>query len=174
MSRDAWKRFDANGSWYYEVVLPGFKYNMMDIQAAMGIHQLDRLGAFQQRRRAIVETYQQELGSLDCLQLPVERPEAESSWHLYILRLNLERLTIDRSRFIDELRALNIGTSVHYLPVHMHPFYSNKYGYRPDDIPVAARAYARMLTIPLHPGLTDQDVADVISAIRLVAARYRL
>lgn len=166
MNRDAWKRFDKSGSWYYEVILPGFKYNMTDVQAAIGLHQLRRLEAFQRRRREIVAAYAQGLGDLDALQLPVERPEVESSWHLYVIRLNLEHLGIDRNAFIAELKARNIGTSVHYLPVHMHPFYRDKYGYRPDDCPVAADAFARMLTLPLHPGLSDEDVVDVVEAVR--------
>jgi len=168
MNRDAWKRFDKSGSWYYEVILPGFKYNMTDVQAAIGLHQLSRLEAFQRRRREIVAAYAQGLGGLDALQLPVERPEVESSWHLYVIRLNLEHLSIDRNAFIEELKARNIGTSVHYLPVHMHPFYRDKYGYRPDDCPIAADAFSRMLTLPLHPGLSDQDVVDVVEAVRNV------
>ncbi len=166
MNRDAWKRFDKSGSWYYEVVLPGFKYNMTDVQAAIGLHQLDRLEGFQRRRREVVAAYEKGFRDLTALQLPVERPEVESSWHLYVIRLNLDLLTIDRNTFIEELKARNIGTSVHYLPVHMHPFYRDKYGYRPEDCPVAADAFSRMLTLPLHPGLSEEDVADVIQAVR--------
>jgi dTDP-4-amino-4,6-dideoxygalactose transaminase len=165
MNRDAWKRFDKSGSWYYEVVLPGFKYNMTDIQAALGLHQLDRLQAFQRRRREVVAAYGARLGRLPCLELPVERPEVESSWHLYVLRLRLDQLRIDRGTLIEELKARHIGTSVHYLPVHMHPYYREKYGYRPGDCPVAADAFGRMLSLPLHPGLTDRDVADVCEAL---------
>ncbi len=166
MNRDAWKRFDKSGSWYYEVVLPGFKYNMTDVQASIGLHQLDRLEGFQRRRREVVAAYGAGLGDLAAIQLPVERPEVESSWHLYVIRLNLDHLTIDRNAFINELKDRNIGTSVHYLPVHMHPFYRDKYGYKPEDCPVAADAFTRMLTLPLHPGLSDQDVQDVVEAIR--------
>jgi dTDP-4-amino-4,6-dideoxygalactose transaminase len=165
MNRDAWKRFDRSGSWYYEVVLPGFKYNMTDIQAALGLHQLDRLQGFQQRRREVVAAYRDRLGRLTCLELPVERPEVESSWHLYVLRLRPDQLRIDRNALIEGLKARNIGTSVHYLPVHMHPYYREKYGYRTEDCPVAADAFSRMLSLPLHPGMTDQDVSDVCEAL---------
>ena len=165
MNRDAWKRFDRSGSWYYEVVLPGFKYNMTDIQAAMGLHQLDRLAGFQKRRREVVQAYGAKLGSHGCLQLPVELPDVESSWHLYVIRLHLDQLRIDRNAFIEELKDRNIGTSVHYLPVHMQPYYREKYGYRPEDCPVAAEAFTRMITLPLHPGMTDQDIEDVVEAI---------
>jgi dTDP-4-amino-4,6-dideoxygalactose transaminase len=166
MNRDAWKRFDRSGTWYYEVVLPGFKYNMTDVQAAIGLQQLKRLGTFQARRRELVARYEAGLGDLAALELPVERPWAESSWHLYVIRLRTEALRIDRNTFIEELKARNIGTSVHYLPVHMHPFYRDKYGYRPEDNPVAADAFTRMLSLPLHPGLTDEDLDDVIQAVR--------
>lgn len=172
MNRDAWKRFDKSGSWYYEVVLPGFKYNMTDVQAAIGLHQLDRLEGFQCRRREVVTAYGNGLGHLPAIQLPVERPEVESSWHLYVIRLNLDLLSIDRNTFIEELKARNIGTSVHYLPVHMHPFYRDKYGYKPEDCPVAADAFTRMLTLPLHPGLSEEDVQDVITAVREIVSTF--
>lgn len=173
MNRDAWKRFDKSGSWYYEVVLPGFKYNMTDVQASIGLHQLDRLEGFQRRRREVVAAYGAGLGDLAAIQLPVERPEVESSWHLYVIRLNLALLTIDRNTFIKELKARNIGTSVHYLPVHMHPFYRDKYGYKPEDCPVAADAFSRMLTLPLHPGLSGQDVQDVVEAVQDVVRTFQ-
>jgi len=165
MNRDAWKRFDRSGSWYYEVVLPGFKYNMTDIQAALGLHQLDRLAGFQRRRREVVGRYRTLLGRFDCLELPTELPEVESSWHLYVIRLHLAQLRIDRNGFIEELKSRNIGTSVHYLPVHMQPYYREKYGYRPEHCPVAAEAFDRMISLPLHPGMTDRDVEDVAEAI---------
>lgn len=173
MNRDAWKRFDQSGSWYYEVVLPGFKYNMTDVQAAIGLHQLDRLPSFQRRRREVVRAYEAGLGDLSSLQLPVERAEVESAWHLYVVRLRLAELSINRNQFIEEMKARNIGTSVHYLPVHMHPYYRDKYGYKPEDCPVATDAYSRMLSLPLHPGLSDQDVADVIAAVRDIAIHHR-
>jgi dTDP-4-amino-4,6-dideoxygalactose transaminase len=174
MNRDAWKRFDKSGSWYYEVVLPGFKYNMTDLQAAIGLHQLERLEQFQRRRREVVEAYRKGFESISALELPVERDYAESSWHLYILRLRLNELRIDRNAFIEAMTKRNIGTSVHYLPVHMHPFYANKYHYRPEDCPVAFDAYTRMLTIPLHPGLSDHDVHDIIEAVRATVQENRI
>ncbi len=174
MNRDAWKRFDKSGSWYYEVVLPGFKYNMTDVQAAIGIHQLKRLEGFQKRRREVVVRYEAGLGTLPELQLPVELEGCESSWHLYVLRLRTEMLRIGRNDMIEGLKALNIGTSVHYVPVHMHPFYRDKYGYRPEDCPVALDAYTRMLSLPLHPRLTDADVDCVIEAVRSLVEANRI
>jgi dTDP-4-amino-4,6-dideoxygalactose transaminase len=176
MNRDAWKRYSAGGSWYYEVVLPGFKYNMTDIQAALGLVQLGRLAGFQARRREIVARYNAAFGAgaaQDALQTPTERPNAESAWHLYVLRLKLDALTIDRARFIDELKARNIGTSVHFIPLHLHPYYRDRYGWAPEAYPVAYGEYQRAVSLPLHPRLSDDDADDVIQAVLDVVAAYR-
>jgi dTDP-4-amino-4,6-dideoxygalactose transaminase len=173
MSRDAWKRYSAEGCWYYEVVRPGFKCNMTDIQAAMGLHQLRKLPQFQARRRAIAHRYNQAFSQVPEVQIPAARPEVEHAWHLYVLRLNLECLTISRNRFIDELKARNIGTSVHFIPVHLHPYYREKYGYRPENFPIAYREYQRIISLPLYPRMSDQDVEDVIEAVCDVVARFR-
>src|SRR5437763_16976603 len=129
MSRDAWKRYGKGGSWRYEVLAPGFKYNMSDIQAALGLWQLKKLAGFQERRREVVRSYQEAFRDADALELPVERAEVEHAWHLYVLRLVPETLSIGRDRFIDELTARNIGTSVHFIPIHLHPYYRDKYAY---------------------------------------------
>lgn len=173
MDKEAWKRFDRSGSWYYEVLLPGFKYNMTDLQAAIGLHQLVRLEAFQARRREVVDAYNRRFALLPELEIPVEDPDVESSLHLYVLRLRPERLTLGRNEFIEALKERHIGTSVHYLPLHMQPFYRNKYAYRPEDCPVAADAFSRMLSLPLHPGLTDQDVDDVCTAVEELISAHR-
>jgi dTDP-4-amino-4,6-dideoxygalactose transaminase len=138
---------------------------MTDIQAAIGLRQLDRLAGFQRRRREVFQAYNERLGQLAAIQVPVETAEVESSLHLYVIRLHLDRLRIGRNAFIEELKSLQIGTSVHYLPLHMQPFYRDKYGYRPEDCPVALDAFSRMLSLPMHPGLTDQDVDDVCQAV---------
>jgi dTDP-4-amino-4,6-dideoxygalactose transaminase len=174
MDKEAWKRFDQSGSWYYEVVAPGFKYNLTDLQAAIGLIQLDRLASFQQRRRQVYQAYNERLGKLAAIQIPVETADAESSLHLYVIRLRLERLRIGRNAFIEELKARQIGTSVHYLPVHMQPFYRDKYHYRAEDCPVAADAFSRMLSLPLHPGLSDQDVEDVCEAVADIVRRHEV
>jgi dTDP-4-amino-4,6-dideoxygalactose transaminase len=166
MNRDAWKRYEREGSWYYEITEPGFKYNMTDIAAALGLVQLGRLEAFQRRRREIVAAYHRGLSGLAALETPGARPDVEPAWHLYVLRLRLEALRIDRDRFIEELKTRQIGTSVHFIPIHLHPYYRDRYGWAPGDFPVAWREYQRMLSLPLHPGLTDGDVADVVEAVR--------
>jgi len=172
MSRDAWKRYGQGGSWFYRVDEPGFKYNMTDVQAAMGVAQLRKLDRFQARRREIVAAYNQAFQDVDALEIPVERPEVEHAWHLYVLRLRFGALRIGRDQFIDELTALNIGTSVHFIPIHVHPFYQEKYRYTPSQFPVAYQAYERMLSLPLHPMLSDADVGDVISAVLDVTLRF--
>jgi dTDP-4-amino-4,6-dideoxygalactose transaminase len=172
MSRDAWKRYGPGGSWFYSVDEPGFKYNMTDVQAAMGVAQLRKLDRFQQRRREIVSAYNLAFRDVDALEIPVERPEVEHAWHLYVLRLRPGTLRIGRDRFIEELTARNIGTSVHFIPIHLHPYYRQKYGYSPDQFPVAYGNYQRMLSLPLHPMLTDGDVSDVVGAVLDVATRF--
>ena len=172
ISRDAWRRYESTGSWFYEVVLPGFKYNLSDIQAAIGLVQLRKLPAFQARRREIVRRYHEALGEFEELELPVERPDVEHSWHLYVIRLNLDRLLISRDRFIEELRMRNIGTSVHFIPVHVHRYYREKYGYSAEDFPVAYREYQRIVSLPLYPRMTDDDVERVIGAVAEVVEAH--
>jgi dTDP-4-amino-4,6-dideoxygalactose transaminase len=172
MSRDAHDRYQSGGSWYYEVVLPGFKCNMTDLQAALGLRQLEKLEGFQRRRREIVARYTHAFADAPAIEPPVEQPGVSSAWHLYVIRLRLERLSIDRNSFIEELAARNIGTSVHFIPVHLHPYYRDRYGYAPEDFPVAYDAYHRIISLPLHPRLSDEDVDDVIEAVVEVAEMY--
>lgn len=173
MNRDAWKRYAKGGSWKYEVLYPGFKYNMTDIQAAIGLVQLRKLEAMQRRRTEVAAAYNEVFGSEDALQIPTTQPHVGHAWHLYVLRLRPGALAIDRDEFIEELAARNIGTSVHFIPVHLHPYYRDKYGYVPENFPVAYGNYQRMLSLPLHPGLTPQDVTDVIDAVLDVAHTFR-
>ena len=173
MSRDAWRRYDKGGSWRYEVLAPGFKYNMTDIQAALGLWQLRKLEQFQERRREIVCRYHEAFADVDGLELPVARPDVEHAWHLYVLRLRPEALRIGRDEFLEELGRRNIGTSVHFIPVHLHAYYSAKYGYAPGAFPQAYTNFQRMLSLPLNPRLTDLDVTDVIEAVRHLAWTHR-
>jgi dTDP-4-amino-4,6-dideoxygalactose transaminase len=172
MDRDAWKRYSSEGSWYYEVIRPGFKYNMTDIAAAIGIQQLKKLPMFQMRRKEIVRRYNEAFSKLEELQIPVERAEVEHAWHLYVIRLNLELLKISRNQFIEELKARNIGTSVHFIPIHLHPYYRDKYGYKPEDFPITYREYQRIISLPIYPKMSDQDVEDVIWVVTDVVKRF--
>jgi dTDP-4-amino-4,6-dideoxygalactose transaminase len=165
MNRDAWKRYGANGSWFYDVDCPGYKYNMTDIQAALGLHQLKKLTRFHARRTTIVRKYQAAFGVREELQVPTERNEVRHAWHLYVLRLNLDRVRITRDRFIEDMRARNIGCSVHFIPVHLLRYYRERYGFKPEQFPIALREYQRMISLPLSARMTDQDVDDVIHAV---------
>ena len=174
MSRDSWTRYAEEGSWYYEVIRPGYKCNMTDIQAAIGIHQLKKVDAFQQVRVKIAETYTAAFADLEEITPPMEKKDVVSAWHLYPIRLNLDTLTIDRSQFIEELKKRNIGSSVHFIPLHIQPYYRDKYGYAPEDYPVAHTEYHRLVSLPINLRLTEKDLADVIEAVRDVIATYRL
>lgn len=165
MTRNAWNRYEKGGSWFYEIAVPGFKYNMTDVAAAMGLVQLERLVGMQARRAAIVARYQRAFAAEPALQTPVCRAHVGHAWHLYVLRLNLQYLRIDRDTFIGELSARNIGTSVHFIPIHIHPYYRNKYGFKPSDLPIAYDAYTRMISLPLYPTMSDADVEDVCEAV---------
>jgi dTDP-4-amino-4,6-dideoxygalactose transaminase len=165
MSREAWSRYQKGGNWRYEILMPGFKYNMTDIQAALGLCQLRRLAGFQRRREEIAEQYTRAFSELPELDLPTTRSEVLHAWHLYVLRVRGGASTIGRDHVVESLANRNIGTSVHFIPIHTHPYYRDKYGYRPMDFPVAFTNFERMLSIPLNPSMTDQDVADVIEAV---------
>jgi dTDP-4-amino-4,6-dideoxygalactose transaminase len=173
MNRDAWNRYGSSGSWFYDVVCPGFKYNMTDIQAALGLHQLKKLPRFHARRRAIAERYQAAFRSAEEFEIPSERNDIEHAWHLYVLRLNLDRVSVTRDQFIHEMRDRNIGCSVHFIPIHLHQYYREKYGYRPEDFPVALREFQRIVSLPLSPRMTDEDVADIIDAVTSIVQRDR-
>ncbi len=172
MSRDAWKRYTSAGSWFYEVVVPGYKDNMTDIQSAMGIHQLRKLDGFIATRQRYAGIYDRAFSGLAEVATPIVHPDRNNVYHLYVLRLNLEKLTIDRSQFIEELRARNIGASVHFIPVHMHPFYRDTFGYRKGSYPVSEKLYEQILSLPLFPGMIESDVQDVIAAVGDIIAQH--
>lgn len=173
MNRDAWKRYGATGSWFYEITAPGWKYNLSDLLAAIGVAQLERFDASQARRHALVARYAAGFAGCDAVRLPSARAGMTHAWHLYPIALELDRLTIDRARFIEELRAENIGTSVHFIPLHFHPHFRGSLGYAEGTFPVAEDAYRRAITLPLFAGMTDRDADDVIAAVRKVASAFR-
>ncbi len=173
MSRDAWKRYTVAGSWYYEVLEPGYKYNMTDVQAALGIHQLRRLDGFVRRRQEIAAMYDSAFSDLPEILLPPRLPGRNHTFHLYPIRLNADLMQFDRSEFIDELRARNIGTSVHFIPLHRHPLYQERFGYAPEQFPVAESIYRGLLSLPLYPKMSDDDVEDVIRAVRAILREHR-
>jgi dTDP-4-amino-4,6-dideoxygalactose transaminase len=173
ISRDAWKRYSAAGTWRYEVLEGGYKYNLSDLASSLGIHQLKKLDGFHARRLALVARYHAGLQDLDAVTLPAELPGTQHAWHLYLLRLRPEVLGIDRDQFIEELRARNIGTSVHFIPLHLHPYYQRAWGYRPGDFAGAETAFASTVSLPLYPAMRDSDVDDVVEAVWDIARRFR-
>ena len=169
MNRDAFDRFTAKvPSWYYEIVAPGFKYNMTDIAAAMGIHQLKRLPGFQQRREQIAQTYNQAFADLPLILPPQALAGDVHSWHLYVLRLS-DQLEIERDQFIERMYVLGIGCSVHYIPLHLHPYWRERYDLRREQFPHSQKAFERMLSIPLYTSMTDAEVQRVVDAVRSIA-----
>ena len=173
MSRDAWKRYTSAGSWYYEVVAPGYKDNMTDIQASLGIHQLRKLDSFIETRQRYARLYDAAFANLPEIETPLTHPDRNHIYHIYGIRLRLERLRIDRSQFIEELKARNIGSSVHFIPVHLHPYYRETFGYEKGDLPNSEYLYQRILSLPLFPKMTETDVQDVIHAVKTIIGENR-
>lgn len=174
MNHDAWKRYTNEGDWYYEIIAPGYKYNLTDIAAALGLAQLTKAEQMQQRRRQIAEHYNHAFGPMPELQIPANRADCQHAWHLYMARLNLDRLTISRSQFIEALKARNIGASVHFIPLHLHPYYRETYGYQPEDFPAAYGEYQREVSLPIYSKMTDADVQDVIGAVKDIIIRNQV
>jgi perosamine synthetase len=173
ISKDAWKRFTAEGSWYYEIVAPGFKYNLTDIAAAIGIHQLRRADEFRKERERVASLYRERLGTIEEIILPTANPDRIHSWHLFAIRLRLDRISIDRAQVIEELKQAGIGTSVHWMPLHMHPYYRETYGCRPEDFPVSARLYQEIISLPIFPGMSEAEVGIVSEELGGIIARHR-
>jgi dTDP-4-amino-4,6-dideoxygalactose transaminase len=170
ISRDAWNRYSAKGSWQYEVVEAGYKYNLTDMQSALGIVQLSKCDTMNQARNRIAKRYTQEFSSIDALEIPEVLPDRTTSWHLYVLRLRLDRLRTDRTRFIQELGERGVSASVHFIPLHLQPFYQKAFDYQAGDFPVAEQEYQRCLSLPLYPTMTDEEVDQVIWAVRDVVS----
>jgi dTDP-4-amino-4,6-dideoxygalactose transaminase len=166
-SHDAWDRYTDHGGWHYDVIAHGFKYNLSDIQAAIGIHQLRKLEQFVQRREACAAVYHRELGGLDEVELPSNRSGCRHAWHLYILRLNLNRLRIDRDEFIRSLRHKGIGMSVHFIPIPLHPYFARS-PVAENPCPRALSLYPRIVSLPLYPAMTDEQLNFVAQSVREV------
>ena len=165
ISRDAWKRYTAEGTWYYDVIEAGYKYNLTDMQAALGIVQLEKCDAMQQARKDIAAHYDSQFGSIDALQLPEVLPDRSTSWHLYVLRLHLKALRIDRDTFIRELAARGVSASVHFIPLHLQPFYQRNFQYKKGDLPVAEEQYLRSVSLPIYPGMTSGEISHVVESV---------
>jgi len=173
INRDVWDRYSSDKpNWHYEVIAPGYKYNMTDIAAAMGIHQLAKADAFSQRRETIATRYSEAFSDLP-VALPVKAANGNvHAWHLYVLRLQLERLSINRDQFIELMSTAGIGTSVHFIPLHLHPYWRDRYNFRPEDFPVANSVYQCVVSLPIYPKMTDADVERVIDMVRKILVQH--
>jgi perosamine synthetase len=166
LSGDAWNRYSARGNWYYEVTDFGFKYNMTDMAAALGLRQLERMSAFQRRREEIARRYNDGFGELDTCFIPRDAGFGMHAWHLYILEVNPAALKVGRDEVIESLKRRGVGTSVHFIPLNLHPVYQRAYAYRPGQFPMAEAAFSRACSLPIYPAMTDGDVEHVIEAVR--------
>lgn len=172
MSKNAWNRYGDKGTWYYEVEYAGFKYNMTDMQAALGLVQLGKLEKMQKRREEIAKKYNEAFSNVDGLIIPYSSEENVHAWHLYVLRLNENAFTVNRAEWIEALKEKGVGTSVHFIPVPMHPYYK-ELGYRIEDYPNSLAAYNGAISLPLYPKMTDEQVSHVISAVLDLAKTFK-
>jgi perosamine synthetase len=166
LSRDAWNRYSAKGSWYYEILSPGFKYNLTDIAAALGLAQLKKCDRFWKARERYAALYHEGFRELPEIICPQAASHVQHAWHLYVIQLNLDRLRISRNEFIQRLQQAGIGCSVHFIPLHLHPYYRDKWGYRPHDLPVSSMVYQRIVSLPLYSKMTDADIERVIVTVK--------
>ena len=173
MSRDAWKRYTAEGSWRYEICEAGYKYNMTDPQAALGLVQLSKCDEMWRSRVEIARKYDSALHNLEAVRVPHVSPDVQHAWHLYVILIEPSALRIHRDRVIEELKQLAIGTAVHFIPLHLHPYYQRVWGYRPGQFPTAEAYFERCISLPIYPGMTDEDVARVVEGVHDIAARFR-
>jgi dTDP-4-amino-4,6-dideoxygalactose transaminase len=173
ISKDAWKRYSAEGSWRYDILEPGYKYNLTDLQAALGIAQLAKCDAMSGRRKAIAEFYTQQLSFCEAFELPSVPPGLEHSWHLYVLQIQSSQLSISRDRFIEELKVRGIGTSVHFIPLHLHPLYQDRLGYQAGQFPRAEERFERAISLPIYPSMTLEDANRVVETLQDIASEFK-
>ena len=173
ISHDAWKRYAKEGSWYYEVLRPGFKYNLTDIAAALGIEQLKKCDEFGAARSKIAAAYSEAFKSVPEIRTPRCAPEIQHAWHLYVIQLQIDRLKITRDQFIEALKERGIGTSVHFIPLHLHPYYRDTFCYAATHFPCASAVFERIVSLPIYPKMTDGNLRDVIGAVRKLIQEYR-
>jgi dTDP-4-amino-4,6-dideoxygalactose transaminase len=173
ISRDAWKRYAVKNAWRYEVLENGFKYNFTDLQAALGTVQLRKCTRMARDRERIAQSYNQAFSGIESLEIPYVHSDRESAWHLYVLRLNLDRCRIDRDKFIEELGDLGVCVSVHFIPLHLQPVYQRVYGYKRGDLPQAETEYARCFSLPIYPSMTQEEVDYVISSVLDLTKKWK-
>jgi perosamine synthetase len=166
LSHDAWGRYSCHGSWDYNIIAPGYKYNLTDIAAAIGIHQLARAEEMRRAREAIACRYREAFADVEEIELPPTDPNRIHAWHLFPIKLRLKQLTKNRDVFVEQLRARGVGFSVHWRPLHLHPYYQQEFGWRLEDCPVATDTWPRLVSLPIFSGMLDHEVETVIEAVK--------
>ncbi|HKM67294.1 MAG TPA: DegT/DnrJ/EryC1/StrS aminotransferase family protein [Candidatus Acidoferrum sp.] len=172
ISKDAWKRYTAEGTWRYDILETGYKYNLTDMQAALGLAQLSKCDAMREKRAAIADSYIRALQGLEAFRTPITPSDVQHAWHLYVLQVNSGALRIDRNRVIEELKNRGIGTSVHFIPLHLHTLYQ-QLGYRVGEFPNAEERFEGSISLPIYPGLTELETDRVIEALHDIAREFR-
>lgn len=173
LSNDAWGRYTSKGSWDYRILAPGYKYNLTDVAAALGLRQLDRAEEMRRQREEVAYAFHDGLKDIDEIELPRTHRHRIHSWHLFQIKLRLERLTIDRDAFLEQLRERGIGFSVHWRPLHLHPYYQETYGWTPEHLPVASEVWRRTISLPIFPAMTGQERDAVVAAVRDICRHFR-
>lgn len=173
ISKDAYNRFTQAGSWYYEIVAPGFKYNLTDVAASIGLHQLRKAEKLRKEREKIANRYYEGLAEINEIDLPPSNEDRIHSYHLFFIKLKLEKLSIDRAQFIEELKKKGIITSVHWMPLHFHPYYKKKYGFNGKDFPVASKIWLRLISLPIFPGMSLKETDYVIENVKQLCKKYK-
>jgi perosamine synthetase len=166
LSQDAWRRYSGGSKWDYRIQAPGFKYNLTDVAAAIGIHQLARAEAMRLERERVAGRLAEALSDVEEIEVPPTSADRIHSWHLFPIRLRVDRLAIDRNAFIDALKAGGVGCSVHWRPLHLHPYYEETFGWRPQDLPVATAVWQRLVSLPIFPGMREEEIAHVTDTVR--------
>jgi len=173
ISKSAWNRYADRGQWYYEVLRPGFKYNLTDLQSAIGLHQLAKLNSFVLQRARYAAIYNQRFADSRFFELPPDRSDSIHSWHLYILRLNLSELEINRNQFIQSLQERGIGVSVHFIPIPLHPFFQPFASLPQNQCSKCLELYPRLISLPLYPAMTEAQVEYVAACVKETARAFR-
>jgi perosamine synthetase len=173
LSHDAWSRYSGGGSWDYQILSPGYKYNMTDTAAALGIQQLARAEELRRRREAIATAYSDAFAAIPEVETPTTSPDRLHSWHLYPIRCRAELLDIDRNTFICELKDRGIGCSVHWRPLHLHPYYRDVLGWHAEDCPVATEVWQSLISLPIFPEMCQQELERVVNAVRAICGSHR-
>lgn len=172
LSNDAWNRFESTSGWDYKIVQPGYKYNLTDIAAAIGIHQIDRAETMRLEREAVAEYYFDALANISEIELPPSCADRIHSWHLFPIRLKLDQLTVDRNRFLEMLRAEGVGCSVHWRPLHLHPLYAETLGWREEDFPVATHLWKRLISLPIFSSMSISEIKHVVDTVKKLCNNY--